>query len=141
MGKLTICIDFDGVIHDYRKGWCLGEIYGDVVPGFFEWAERAAQDFRLVVYSSRSATPEGVDDMKAWLEAQLRRWHDAGPYWVDSGLGLHWRLRPDVFEFSATKPPALVTIDDRGIQFRGDWSAPELSVEAIRAFKPWNAGG
>lgn len=132
MGKLTICIDFDGVIHDYRKGWCDGVIYGAVVPGFIEWADHAREHFRLVVYSSRSKTPEGIADMRE----KLREWVEAA-YAANTGLA----ISISDFEFSAVKPPAFVTIDDRGIQFRGDWSAPELSVDAIRAFKPWNLGG
>ncbi len=37
------------------------------------------------------------------------------------------------------KPPAVLTIDDRAVQFRGDWNDAALSVDAIKAFRPWTA--
>ena len=48
---------------------------------------------------------------------------------------------PLVIEFMHEKPAAWLTIDDRAVQFRGDWSAPELSADVMRAFKPWNIEG
>ena len=129
--KPTICIDFDGVIHSYERGWQDGVIYGSVVPGFFEWAERAAQSFKLVIYSSRSKDEAGLNAMLAWMVEQRRQWRDRG--------GMHWTTDPLTFEFASEKPPAFVTIDDRAIQFRGDWYQAELSPEALLKFKPWNA--
>lgn len=128
--KPTICIDFDGVIHSYDKGWQDGTIYGSVVPGFFEWMERVRDQFKLVIYSSRSKDDTGVIAMAAWLHAQRNAWIKAG--------GTRDPTTPLEIEFTHEKPAAWLTIDDRAIRFTGDWSAPELQADAMRSFKPWN---
>ena len=134
MSNLPIlCIDFDGVIHSYHLGWRDGSIYGHVVPGFFDWADRARFHFKLTIYSSRSKRPEGVEAMCAWLETHLTAWRGS----VEAGSGL---LLKD-FAFAHEKPPAFLTIDDRGLRFTGDWAAPELEPLTLRLFKPWNALG
>jgi hypothetical protein len=127
----TICIDFDGVIHSYEKGWQSGVIYGSVVPGFFEWVERVRHQFKLVIYSSRSKSNEGVIAMGAWL-------HEQRNIWIKNGGSRH-PTEPLEMEFAHEKPAAWLTIDDRAIQFRGDWSDSALSVESMAAFKPWNS--
>lgn len=128
--KPTICVDFDGVIHSYERGWQDGVIYGTVVPGFFEWAEQASKQFKLVIYSSRSKSDEGQKAMLGWLIFQRRAWRESG------GLSGSDVL---TFEFADQKPAAWLTIDDRAVCFNGDWTAPELTPEAMRSFKPWNA--
>lgn len=127
--KPILCIDFDGVIHSYEKGWQNGVIYGTVTPGFFEWAEQAAALFRLVIYSSRSKSADGINGMQIWLWEQRRAWRMAG--------GKNVTKDPLQFEFADEKPPAFLTIDDRAVRFTGDWAAMDPS--ALRAFKPWNA--
>ena len=129
--KPKICIDFDGVIHSYDRGWRDGVIYGDIVPGFFDWVERARKDFDLVIYSSRSKNEEGIVAMGEWLNARREEWVQAG--------GQRHPTEPLVIELAHEKPPAWLTIDDRAILFRGDWNAPELTAEAMLAFTPWNA--
>jgi len=115
----TICIDFDGVIHDYNKGWQGGVIYGDIVPGFWEWFERAQEYFSVVIYSSRASDPEGIMAMKRWLASR------------NNGA------IPQGMEFANEKPAAFLTIDDRCIRFDGNWNAPELSPPLLRKFQPW----
>ena len=127
--KPTICIDFDGVIHSYERGWQNGEIYGKLVPGFLAWSTEAAQKFTLVVYSSRSKSPEGIFAMRIWMRAQLA--DRMMPHEIDAYLA--------TLSFAHEKPAAWLTIDDRAIRFNGDWSAPELAPDAILSFKPWNA--
>lgn len=128
--KPTLCIDFDGVIHSYERGWQNGEIYGNVTGGFFEWAALAKNHFKLVIYSSRTKT--GTEAMERWLAYQHKQW-------VHEGWNGGETVRLDDFEFAHEKPAAWLTIDDRAIQFRGDWLSNELSAEMMRAFKPWNA--
>lgn len=127
----TICIDFDGVIHNYDRGWQDGAIYGEVVPGFFEWVERVRGKFKLVIYSSRSKDDAGVTAMGLWLHDQRNKWIAAG--------GRRDPVEPLTIEFALEKPAAFLTIDDRAIQFRGDWSDPALTPDAMMAFRPWNA--
>lgn len=126
--RRILALDFDGVVHSYEKGWQGGGIYGHVTDGFFEWAEIAAQDFQLVIYSSRSSTAEGRATMERWLTDEFANWcerNDRVPL-----LGL---------TFAEHKPPAFLTIDDRAICFRGNWNAWELKPDVIDMFRPWMA--
>ena len=116
-GLPILCVDFDGVIHSYEHGWKKGEIYGTVVPGFFEWLELAQKYFTVVVYSSRSRDKGGVEAMKTWLAK------------ANGGV------LPNGLYFIHEKPPAFLTIDDRAICFKGNWL--ELDPKRLREFKPW----
>lgn len=129
MAKPILCVDFDGVIHSYERGWQNGEIYGTVVPGFFEWVEQVRDHFKIVIYSSRSKDDEGVTAMGFWLHQQRNDWIKSG--------GQGNPTEPLAIEFTNEKPPAFLTIDDRAIRFEGNWNAPELSLDALRTFKPW----
>jgi hypothetical protein len=131
--KKIICVDFDGVIHDYKKGWQDGEIYGDVVPGFFEWAFKAREHFKLVIYSSRSKDIVSREKMEHWLRCKASEWHEKNGF-TTKPLGY-----PAEIEFAHEKPPAFLTIDDRAIRFDGNWNGADLTVEALKAFKPWMA--
>ena len=121
-----LCIDFDGVIHRYSKGWQGGGIYDSMTDGFIAWAHKARDKFKLAIYSSRSKTPEGIEAMKAWLGGYLS---EDQPYEKPVTL--------DDFEFAHEKPPAWLTIDDRAICFDGDWS--KLDPQTLLEFKPWCA--
>lgn len=130
MKKPILCLDFDGVIHSYTSGWKGADVIPDpVVPGFFEWAEKAAQSFRLVIFSSRSHQPGGTEAMQFYLYEQRKAWRATG--------GKHQFKEPLEFEFASEKPPAMVTIDDRAITFTGEWP----SVETLLSFQPWNKRG
>jgi hypothetical protein len=131
MSKLTICLDFDGVIHQYVSPWAgIDVIPDDVVPGFFEWADEAAQHFHLVIYSARSCEEKGRLAMGAWLVEQRRKWREAG------GMSPIKDGSPVAFDFAKEKPKAFLYIDDRAHCFDGDWA--KLTPAAIRAFKTWN---
>jgi nitroreductase len=111
-GRPTLCLDFDGVLHWYRRGWQgTNNIDDEPVPGAVDFVSRAQQYFKVVVYSSRSSHRGGNEAMRAWMQR----------------YGF-----PEV-DFASQKPAAFLTIDDRALTFTGDWPDPE----ALRAFQPW----
>lgn len=131
MNKPILCLDFDGVIHQYNSGW-KGPltISDDVTDGFFEWLDIAAQYFKIIVYSSRSKEPGASDIMALWLAEQRKKWREKG------GISSITDGTPVEVEFSDTKPAAFLQIDDRAICFDGDWS--KLDPAQLLTFKPWN---
>lgn len=118
--KPILCLDFDGVIHSYERGWEKGVIYGTVTRGFWEWLYKAQKLFSVVVYSSRSNSPDGPDEMRNWL--------------VDRAGDQYEALVHDL-KFVHEKPAAFLTIDDRAVCFTGDWS--RLDPAMLKQFKPW----
>ena len=138
MCKPIICVDFDGVIHSYENGWQDGKIYGTVVPGFFEWAEEASVIFQLTIFSSRSKNGVQREAMITWLwyrylEYKGVSFEEGASEEAKALIGVFG----DLFVFSEEKPPAFISIDDRAICFKGNWKAPELTVPAMKDFRPW----
>ena len=128
MRKPILCVDFDGVIHSYASGWKGADVIPDPpVPGVFEWIAKASEHFTIAVYSSRSGQEGGIQAMQDWMQMHC----PTVPYdwWYHYGKALEW---------PTSKPSAFLTIDDRCIQFDGDWSFDPAS---LRNFKPWNKRG
>lgn len=131
MSKPIICVDFDGVVHSYERGWQDGEIYGTATPGFFKWAVAAMEHFTLVIYSSRSKTPEGI----AAMQQAIGKWSIDAIHAGEVAETFDWGGFFPYLEFSDVKPPAFLTIDDRAICFMGDWAA--LDPAQLSEFRPW----
>lgn len=125
MGKPILCLDFDGVIHSYTSRWQGADVVPDPpVDGAIAFMLGALRDFDVVIFSSRSNQPGGLQAMKRWLRQHAgMAWHP-----TPDGPGIE-----DV-RFVTEKPPALVTLDDRAVTFDGTWP----SYEKLRMFKPWN---
>ena len=126
--KPILCLDFDGVLHSYASGWKGADVIPDPpVPGAMDFIMRASNRFRIVIHSSRSSQPGGEKAMKHWL------WH-CMMHELD-GLfekTLIEAIYSDI-EWSLTKPPAFVTIDDRSITFDGTFPV----IGDLLKFKPW----
>jgi hypothetical protein len=114
--KPIIVLDFDGVIHSYTSGWQGMNIISDPPTDGAVDAVNAYLDagYQVAVLSSRSHHPGGMVAMKEWI----RRY----------GFPVERIAFPD------HKPPAIISIDDRGCRFEGEWP----SVDDIERFKPWN---
>ena len=129
MSKPTLLVDFDGVIHSYSSGWQGAAVIPDPpVPGALPWLARATEHWTIAVYSARSADPAGAAAMREYVarHAALELGFEH-PMAFASGSPV---------QFPDHKPAALLTIDDRCVCFRGDWSA--LDPRELLDFRPWN---
>jgi len=132
MRKPILALDFDGVIHSYTSGWQGADVISDPpVPGAMEFIDQAVEKFQVCIFSSRSHQPGGIDAMKMWLTKHFAEWlRETNPkagiqYFSDTMDEIQWPLN---------KPPAMVSIDDRGLTFTGTWP----TIESLLAFTPWN---
>lgn len=113
MSKKTIVFDFDGVIHKYSKGWQgIDNIYDEPVEGIKEVIEELRKDYEVVIVSTRTANKDGETAIKQWL--------DKYGIVVDG--------------VQKEKPPAVMYIDDRAINFNGNC---KTLMRDIKKFKCW----
>ena len=124
--KPIVCLDFDGVVHSYTSGWKgPRNIPDEPVEGAIEFMYDAIQaGWDVVIHSSRARYWGGRSAMRSWLKSH------AGNIWNDGpGFGGLEDVR-----FTLTKPPALLTVDDRAVTFTGTFP----SLDEVKNFKPWN---
>lgn len=114
-----LALDFDGVIHGYGEGFKDGSIYDEPTPGARAAIAEYLDHFTIVIYSTRARTRQGRLEIGRYLDRYgfPRNNADGTP-----------------IEITAVKPPAYLTIDDRGITFTGVWP----SAAKLLAFKTWN---
>lgn len=126
--KPILCVDFDGVIHNYSSGWKGADVVCDPpVPGAIKWLWKATEWFDVQIYSSRTAQPGGIEAMRLWLlNFAIHEFGDKD--FADIYMA--------AITFPEQKPAAFLTIDDRALTFEGDWS--ELEPADLLDFKPWN---
>lgn len=111
--RKTAVFDFDGVIHSYKSGWKGITVIPDPpVDGIKHAIEVIRKKYRVVVFSSRCRTKEGMDAIRKWLAK-------------------HSIAVDDIVDH---KPPAEVYVDDRAIQFDGNVNT---LLHKIETFVPW----
>ena len=133
-GKPILSVDFDGVLHSYTSGWKGPRCIPDPpVPGAMEWLRMLipcpehqsamhedSGPFLVCIFSSRSRYWGGRKAMREWLIDHL-----------DYG-------RVGYMRFPRTKPPSVLSIDDRAFQFCGEFPL----IPKLLEFKPYyKAGG
>lgn len=100
----NLCIDFDGVIHSYDKGYHDGTCYGDPLPGSLEALRVLSKKYRIVIFTAKAKPSRplvngmtGIELVEAWL--------------------VRYGVRDCVAEITAEKPRAFLYIDDNGYRF------------------------
>lgn len=126
----TLCLDFDGVVHSYDKGWMDGSIYGTTTEGFWPWVIEASRRFSIVIHSSRFSSDDGMREAAMWMPREFMKW--AQRQTTHPGVDSYQQLG---ISLSRTKPAAILTIDDRALTFTGSWD--DFPMERLRDFKTW----
>jgi len=73
MPKGSICVDFDGVIHRYSRGWFGGSIYDPPVEGAREGLKHlTSKGFEIIIFTTR-LNPE-VNENIEFQKKELVRW-------------------------------------------------------------------
>jgi hypothetical protein len=155
----TICIDFDGVIHKYSKGWQDGEIYDEAINSSIRSInDLMSQGYSVIIFSTRSPR-----QIKRWLKQQsnpLLYMSQADfmdyyyPFTTDDPIlinkeytnldKLQYKLKiipfwkkfwnSNCIGITRRKLPAFIYVDDRALKFEGDWNE---TVKQINTFKTY----
>lgn len=113
----TICVDCDGVIADYSRGFRGPAIIGMPLPGAKEFLWRLHElGWRVIIFSSR-----GTEIIKKYMAE-----HDLYFDYINDN--------PHCRGLNSGKPIADIYLDDRGMYFTGDYN---LVLEMIEDFRPW----
>lgn len=65
MDKKTICIDFDGVIHDYSKGYQGEDVFGQMIPNADVGTSVLKKNgWSIIIFTTRKKT----DKLEQWLK-------------------------------------------------------------------------
>jgi|TARA_R110000824_G_scaffold137578_2_gene301736 hypothetical protein len=100
----NIAIDFDGVVHDFSKGWHDGTCYGDPLPGSLDAIRELSKKYNIIIFTAKVKPSRPLVGGKS------------GTTLVSEWLESHGVLEC-VDEITCEKPRARVYIDDKGYRF------------------------
>lgn len=109
--KKTLAVDFDGVIHKYRKGFHDGTIYDEPMKKAKKGLEElVAAGWQVVIFTTRLNPQFGIENSQE-QRAKIIDWLEQHGMFEHS----HWH------DVTNNKPAAIAYIDDRAIRFT-NWS-------------------
>lgn len=92
---INIAVDFDGVLNTY-KGWIGNDELYTPRTGVKEFLSKLSEEYRVIIYTSRD-----VESIENWLKK--------------------YNLDKYVSYVTNNKPPAKCYIDDRAVNFDGNY--------------------
>lgn len=102
--KNTLCIDFDGVIHNHNLGFHDGTIYGEPIRGSLEALKELSHKYKIIIFTCKARPDRPLVNNKTGTELV---WE-----WLEK-----YNVQQYVSEVTATKPIATAYIDDKAIRF------------------------
>tara|TARA_R110000824_G_scaffold388363_1_gene583917 strand:+ start:138 stop:524 length:387 start_codon:yes stop_codon:yes gene_type:complete len=97
----NIAIDFDGVIHNFDKGYHDGTCYGDPLPHSIDAIKQLSKVYKIIIFTAKAKPSRPLVNGKTGIELVEE--------WLDKHNILEY-----VSEITAEKPRAILYIDDNG---------------------------
>jgi hypothetical protein len=101
----NISIDFDGVIHNWDKGWHDGTCYGEPIEGALEAIKLLSKKYQNIIFTAKCKPDRPPVNGKTGKQ-----------------LVLEWLKKHGVIDYVSEvtheKPRAKIYIDDKGYRFK-----------------------
>ena len=104
----NLAIDFDGVIHNFNKGYHDGTCYGEPIEGSLEAIKLLSKEYNIVIFTAKAKPSRPLVNGKTGTEL------------VQEWLEKH-KVMQYVSEITSEKPRSQIYIDDKGYHFQ-NWS-------------------
>ena len=115
--RKVLAIDFDGVIHNFDKGWHDGTCYGEPLPGSLKAIELLSKKYNIIIFTAKAKSNRPLVNGKTGKEL-VREWlekHNVMQY---------------IQSITSEMPRAKVYIDDNGYRF-SSWNKTLEDLEEI----------
>ncbi len=113
----NIAIDFDGVIHNFDKGWHDGTCYGEPLPGSIEAIKNLSKNYNIIIFTAKAKKNRPLVNGKTGVQL------------VEEWL-IKYGLMEYINEITSEKPRAKIYIDDNGYRFE-TWDKTLIDIEEI----------
>ena len=100
----NMAIDFDGVIHNFDKGWYYGTCYGDPLPGSIEAIKKLSKQYNIIIFTAKVKPSRPLVNGKTG--------HELVTEWLNK-----YGILDYIDEITCEKPRAQIYIDDKGYKF------------------------
>ncbi len=107
--KNNIAIDFDGVLHNFNKGWHDGTCYGKPIKGSLDAVKKISKKYKVIVFSSKVRPDRPLVNGKTGYEL-VSNWLKKNKY------------SKYISEITHEKPRANYYIDDKAVLFSNNWN-------------------
>jgi len=105
----NLAIDFDGVIHNFNKGWFDGTCYGDPIEGSIEAIKKLSKKYNLIIFTGKALPDRPLVNGKTGKQLVIE--------WLEK-----YNLMEFIDDVTYSKPRAEYYIDDKGITFTNNWN-------------------
>jgi ribonucleotide monophosphatase NagD (HAD superfamily) len=105
----NLAIDFDGVIHNFDKGYHDGTCYGNPIQGSLEALKELSKTFKIIIFTAKAKPNRPLVNGKTGTELVSE--------WLKK-----YGVLDCVSEITSEKPRAILYVDDNGYRFE-NWNS------------------